>query len=120
MVIAAVTLESTGVGQFTLIPLPAEPTVPPPGTEADFRDETPALTDRQLADLARFQSETVSRVLGLNMKTDGAVPRAFRTRNPLQLINPFAPPEYGSSFDNVTTDLLTDRPDGIRILGVKF
>jgi hypothetical protein len=35
---------------------------------------------------------------------DGAAVRMARNRNPLQMINPLAPPEYGDGQDLVSTD----------------
>ena len=77
-------------------------------------------TDRQIAEIARFQSETVSRILGVNMKIEGIIPQAFRVKRPLQLINPFAPAEYGNGWENVTVDPETGRANGIKFFGVRF
>ena len=50
---------------------------------------------------------------------DGVIPRAVRGGNPLQMLNPKAPPQYGTSQDAVSFDV-TDiyRPEKWR--GIKF
>jgi len=106
--------------QSTSPPPPASSSPVPPKTEADIRNATPVLSDRQIAQIARFQHDTVNRVLGVNLRTDGVIPRVFRARHPLQLINPLAPPEYGNGLDNVTTDPQSGQANGIRFIGLKF
>ncbi len=48
----------------------------------------------------------------------GAVVTAIKVKNPLQLINPFAPMAYGSGEDNVCRDSSTGRARGINVLSV--
>lgn len=55
-------------------------------------------------------------------RTDGVVPRVIRSGNPLQMINPAAPAEYGNGQD-VTRREPEDpnaRPQGLRLLVVEF
>ncbi len=55
-------------------------------------------------------------------RTDGIIPRAVRSGNPLQMINPAAPAEYGSGQD-VTRHEAGDpsqRPQGLRLYAVEF
>jgi hypothetical protein len=60
--------------------------------------------------------------------TEGALQRAARTGNPLELINPFAPAEYGSGRDFVATSDATEvshahtyaRPIGLRLFSFTF
>ena len=40
--------------------------------------------------------------------------------NPLELINPAAPPEYGSPVDNSTWDLTEQRVTGWKLFSIKF
>lgn len=54
------------------------------------------------------------------MDYDGAIPQARRSRNPLQLINPFAPANYGSGLNNVVVDPRTGRAEGISIFTARF
>ena len=51
----------------------------------------------------------------------GAIARAIRGGNPLQMLNPLAPAKYGTAEENVLLD--PDRPgkwDGIKLLGISF
>jgi hypothetical protein len=84
------------------------------------RKETLALTRDEIATVARFQTDTVTRIFGVKITVDGVIPMALRTRHPLQLINPLAPAEYGNGFENVTADPDTRQATGIRFLGIKF
>jgi hypothetical protein len=106
-----------GLGQTppdTEAPVPASATV---------HAETKAgstMTKSEAAAVAQFQSDIFTHVFGVSVRLDGVIPRAIRAGNPLQLINPFAPPEYGSAFDNVTVDPQSGQANGIRLLGIKF
>jgi hypothetical protein len=51
----------------------------------------------------------------------GVIPRAIRSGNPLQMLNPLAPAKYGTAEENVM--LNPDVPgkwDGIKLLGISF
>ena len=53
-----------------------------------------------------------------------AVEKAYYERqpdvdNPLQLVNPFAPPEYGSGYDNVVRDPIDGQGTGISALSIE-
>ena len=52
--------------------------------------------------------------------TDGVLPRAARSGNPLQMINPKAPPEYGKSEDSVVLDPDTGKWKGIKLFTIYF
>ena len=43
-----------------------------------------------------------------------------KARNPLQLINPAAPPEYGYADDNVVRDPITRRASGLKVFALQF
>jgi hypothetical protein len=59
---------------------------------------------------------------------EGSVQRVARVGNPLQLINPFAPAEYGSGRDFTATSDATEvshphtyaRPIGLRLFSFRF
>ena len=55
-----------------------------------------------------------------NFAYSGIAVAAFKTDNPLQLINPFAPPRYGSGEDHVLRDLKTDRVSGWKLFQIGF
>jgi hypothetical protein len=51
----------------------------------------------------------------------GVIPRAIRGGNPLQMLNPLAPPKYGTAEENVSLD--PDAPgkaNGINFLTISF
>jgi hypothetical protein len=53
--------------------------------------------------------------------TEGVLARAARGGNPLQLLNPKAPPEvYGRAEDNVFLDPETGKWKGIKLLTINF
>ena len=58
---------------------------------------------------------------------DGAIPRGVQSGNPLQMLNPFAPKEYGNGADLVSDEQgpPTPRPQykvgrGFRLLSIEF
>ena len=57
-------------------------------------------------------------VKGLTL--DGIAVHAVRTDNPLQLLNPFAPPEYGRAEANVSWDPVTGKASGLKLFSIKF
>src|SRR5262245_16955446 len=88
--------------------------------QSDLRQSSPTNAQNEVRDADRFQSETLSRILGLEMKTYGVIPQALGARNPLQLINPFAPPEYGDGTQNTSLNPETGRANGIIVFGLRF
>jgi hypothetical protein len=51
---------------------------------------------------------------------DGVAVQALRMKNPLQLVSPFAPPEYGSGKDNVVWDAASGKGSGLKIFSIKL
>ncbi len=51
---------------------------------------------------------------------EGIFVQMAKTSNPLELINPAAPPEYGSSEDNVVFDPITGNASGLKLFSVRF
>ena len=78
------------------------------------------MTETEISAISHFQTTTISRIFGLKVQLEGAIPRAVRASNPLHLINPLAPPEYGNGWDNVTTNPETGRANGIVFFGIRF
>ncbi len=67
-------------------------------------------------------SRTITTVAPQGTRIDGSVTRTVRSRNPLQMVNPFAPKEYGDGTD-VTRHEPEDpfqRPEGLRLFAVEF
>jgi hypothetical protein len=52
--------------------------------------------------------------------TDGVLVRAARGGNPLQMLNPKAPPEYGKAEDSVVLDPDTGKWKGIKLFTINF
>ena len=51
----------------------------------------------------------------------GVVAQAFKMKNPLQLVNPFAPKKAGDGHDSVTWDPDNpEKPKGIILLGIQW
>src|SRR5258706_2289069 len=50
----------------------------------------------------------------------GIAVQAAKSRNPLQLINPFAPAEYGRAGDNVVRDPINGQPSGLKLFAIQF
>jgi hypothetical protein len=88
--------------------------------QADLLTTLPELEARDLESLMKFQTSTISRVLGVDLTVDGVLPRFRRMENPLHLINPFAPARYGSGWDVTSVNPWTGRAEGIVLLGIKF
>lgn len=50
----------------------------------------------------------------------GVAVQAVKTRNPLQLLNPLAPAEYGQAQENVSWNPANNAPAGLKIFAVSF
>jgi len=50
----------------------------------------------------------------------GIVVEAVKTRKPLQLISPLAPPEYGTPEDNLVRGPINSRIRGLKIFAIRF
>jgi hypothetical protein len=62
----------------------------------------------------------VSRVFGINATVDGVIPRALRAEQPLQLINPLAPSEYGIGEGILSINPQTRRVEGFSFFTFRF
>ena len=68
------------------------------------------------------QARTITTPAPQGARIDGSVARATRSGNPLQMINPFAPKQYGDGTD-VTRHEPDDpfqRPEGLKLFAVEF
>jgi hypothetical protein len=59
-------------------------------------------------------------IFGTRFGFSGIFVQVAKTRNPLQLINPFAPPQYGSGNDNVVWNVITGAPSGLKLFSISF
>jgi hypothetical protein len=55
-----------------------------------------------------------------NVVYSGVAVQLVKTSNPLQLVNPAAPAQYGSAEDNVLRDPTTGRAAGLKFLSLRF
>ncbi len=102
---------------FCASALHAQTTVTKRGTSG--RKITSTYTSRRSAvDRNRIANAPIA----IGPRTDGVVPRAIRSGNALQMVNPAAPAEYGSGQD-VTRHEVDDpyqRPQGLKLYAIEF
>ncbi len=70
--------------------------------------------------MSQYQKAETTRIT--TPRVDGSVPRAVRSGNPLQMINPFAPAAYGDGHD-VTRHDPDDpyqRAEGLKLVSIEF
>jgi hypothetical protein len=73
-------------------------------------EQTPLLTFQQKPNQLQLAKITLSGIAVEVVKAD----------NPLQLFNPWAPPEYGESQDNATFSLITNQVTGWKLFAFEF
>lgn len=81
----------------------------------NFRSQL-STSDKEIVSAIRV--EKPNQVITQKRAYSGIAVQVVKTRNPLQLINPFAPAEYGSGEQNLVPgrDEVTGRPTGLAIL----
>src|SRR6185436_3722188 len=99
-------LLSVGASLLTLQAQPFEAKQDPQATTQ--RDESTAL---QL-----YRAEAPNKIQGKGVSWSGAGPHAIKLRNPLQLINPFAPLEKGRGDENLAEPMPGDKGRRISVL----
>ena len=67
-----------------------------------------------------FQTERPNEIMDGNMRLSGIFVETAKTRQPLQLINPLAAPEFGSPEDNLVHEMNTKRILGLKFLEIQF
>lgn len=55
-----------------------------------------------------------------NVSYSGIIPEIKKSDDPLQLINPFAPPEYGYGEQNLSLDITPRHEPGLKVFSVNF
>jgi hypothetical protein len=55
-----------------------------------------------------------------NVTFSGSAVEVVKTKRPLQLLNPLAPPQYGSPEDNIARDPVNGKVTGLKIFAIKF
>ena len=61
-----------------------------------------------------------NKIVGRRVAHSGIVVQAIKADNPLQLLNPAAPEEYGNGEASVTREPKTGRVNGLRIFSIEF
>ena len=80
---------------------------------------SPAVVKR-VDDYMIFQTSLPGRIYGINLRYQGLIPMATRVKNPLQLINPLAPREYGDGYENLILDPASKRQEGVKVIEIRF
>ena len=84
-------------------------------------DELQAKTIRRAREsLVVVKTEKVNQFVKHNRTYSGVAVALVRADNPAQLLNPFAPEEYGTSEDSVVRDPITREASGVKIFSIKF
>jgi hypothetical protein len=79
------------------------------------------LTQHISGEISRFSIEAkANEIVSGQLTYSGIAVELLNTRNPLQLINPAAPAEYGSPEDNVLRDPIGGRASGWKIFSIEF
>ena len=85
----------------------------------DFNTSLPKFADQ--TDL--FQTELKPNEIAgprSDITFSGIIPEAIKSDHPLELINPFAPPEYGSGEQNLSPDISVRHEPGLKFFSVDF
>jgi hypothetical protein len=69
---------------------------------------------------ARLELAKPNEVVAGNLTLSGILVEAVKTGHPLQLLNPLAPAEYGSSADNVVLNPINGKVVGLKFLAIRF
>ncbi len=105
---------------FCASALHAQTTVTTRGTNG--RKTTTTFTTRRSTVTNAERSRIANAPVAIGPRTDGVVPRAIRSGNAIQMVNPAAPAEYGSGQD-VTRHEVDDpnqRPQGLKLYAIEF
>lgn len=65
-------------------------------------------------------SEPYNTIVGDRVAYSGIAVQLLRAPRPLQLFNPWAPPAYGPSDQNLIFDPITHRPAGLKFFAISF
>lgn len=90
----------------------------PPGTEGSLESRSSAGIAQ--ASVALSKGAKPNEVVKGKITYSGIAVQLLRTDNPLQLLNPAAPPKYGSAEDNVMRDPISQTVSGWKIFSLQF
>ena len=105
--------------QSTPVQTAAATPVVPQSTNAQPLSETQTLT---LAAPTRpaLREAKPNEIISGKYLFSGAAIQAAKAKNPLQLVNPFAPAQYGSGFDNMEFDPTSGTGPTIKVFSIRF
>jgi hypothetical protein len=98
--------------------LPGDKSVLPGDARLQQTLPKPVDSDAEFQAIRPLATPTTGQVSKLAL--EGALVRATRAGQPWQVINPFAPKEFGDDYDNVSLNPITRRPEGVVLLSVRF
>jgi len=101
---------------FTLLATYAQTTPGGDLMDTQIRRRLAARPDPNLLTLSQEKPNEVRRH---GVSYSGILVELAKTDKPLELINPAAPPEYGSSNDNVVRDPQSGR-EGLKLFSIRF
>jgi hypothetical protein len=64
--------------------------------------------------------EAANSIAGRKVVYSGIAVQVSKAKQPLQLINPLAPAQYGSGHENLDRDLITGKVTGFKIISISF
>jgi hypothetical protein len=72
------------------------------------------------ADFSLIAPAKPNEIVHGNHTYSGVAVQFVKTQNPLQLVNPCAPAEYGTGHENLDRDLITHKVTGFKIFSFSF
>lgn len=97
-----------------------------PGETPPLRDSIESEVNREIWRQSQGQSPLLflrtpkANEINVNGRTYDGILVQMAKGNPLELINPAAPPEFGSPVDNVTWSLTGQRVTGLKLFSIQF
>jgi hypothetical protein len=87
----------------------------------EFSTSVPNLADQAL-ELKPAPAVKPNEIRGAraNISYSGIGPELVKTDNPLQLINPWAPPEYGYGEQNLSQNITIRHEPGLKVFAINF
>ena len=104
------------VALFAVLSIYAQTT---PGEDSMQTQIRQRLAIRPDQNVLTLQQEKPNEIKGGRVTYSGIFVELAKTDKPLELINPAAPPEYGSSEDNVVRDPQNGR-EGLKLFSIQF
>jgi len=89
----------------------------PPGKEETLETQT---ARRAQETPTLLKEERPNQVTVGRLTYSGIAVQAVKAENPLQLINPAAPAEYGSAEDNLVREPTGGKPAGLKLFAISF